>query len=331
MIETPPHLAETRLADVTLAATLDQMRLNGAIFFRAELTDAFAFESAPLAFADRIVPDPDRLIVFHIVVTGECWVTTDGAEPQWAQAGDVIVMPYGDRYVMGGRTPVTPTPLELPGPPPWKSIPLARVGGGGPRTEVVCGYLHSAHPLFDPVLRALPAAFVVRPPVRAAAWVRASVDYAMDARPDAEAVPAAERLPELVLTEVLRVHLATAPTANHGWLAALGDPVLAPALALIHGQPGHNWSVTELATRTHVSRSQLDGRFRQLLGLSPIRYLTLWRMRLARDWVTTTDLTVGAIGRKVGYQSEEAFSRAFKREHGVPPSRLRSRRRESGS
>ena len=132
-------------------------------------------------------------------------------------------------------------------------------------------------------------------------------------------------VPELVLIEVLRAHLAMAPTADRGWLAALRDPVLAPALALLHRSPEHPWTVAELASGAAVSRSLLDARFRQLLDRSPIRYLTEWRMHLAEDLLATTDLTIFDIARRVGYVSEEAFSRAFKRERGSPPSHWRGR------
>ncbi len=315
---------------VVLASTLEQVRLEGAIFFRAEFTDEFAFESAPLAFAAALTPRADRMILFHIVVSGSCWVSVDDGVRHWASEGDVIVMPYGGHYVLGGRTPVDPSLLDLPGPPPWDDIPVVRQGGGGERTDVVCGYLHSEHPLFDPSMRALPPVFVVRlPEGPASSWVQASIAYALEATTPSNKSPAVltTRLPELVLMEVLRVHLSAEPSGNRGWLVALHDPVLAPALALLHANPEHRWSVGGLARRTAVSRSVLDDRFRQVLGQSPIRYLTQWRMHLAENLLATTDLTVADVARRAGYQSEEAFSRAFKRERGQSPAHWRSARR----
>ena len=120
------------------------------------------------------------------------------------------------------------------------------------------------------------------------------------------------------------MHLATAPTAYGGWLAALRDPVLAPALSLLHRSPERSWTVAELASEVAVSRSLLDGRFRQLLGRSPIRYLTEWRMHMAEDLLASADITVYDIAHRVGYVSEEAFSRAFKRERGMSPSHWRN-------
>jgi AraC-like DNA-binding protein len=337
MTQTPQQLTETpesgsgqESSDV-LRATLEQLRLEGALFFRSELTDGFAFESAPLELADSLRPGADRLILFHIVASGSCWVAVDDGIRHWANEGDVIVLPYGDRYTMGGEaTAETVSILDLLDPLPWDAIPVIRHGGGGKRTDVVCGYLHSEHPLFDRSMRALPPVFVVRlPPGPAAGWVQASVTYAME-----EMVPPSNRstsllstrLPELVLIEVLHVHLSTAPSADRGWLAALRDPVLAPALSLLHRAPEKRWTVADLASGAAVSRSLLDERFRQVLGRSPIRYLTEWRMHLAEDLLSTTGLTIFDIARRVGYVSEEAFSRAFKRERGLSPSHWRAER-----
>lgn len=320
-----------RVPALVVNSTLEQLRLEGAIFFRGEFTDEFAFESAPLAFAAALTPRADRMILFHIVVSGVCWVSVEDGIRHWASGGDVIVMPYGGHYVLGGRTPVDrPRQLDLPNPPPWQDLPVVHQGGGGERTDIVCGYLHSEHPLFDPSMRALPPVFVVRLPEGAAStWVHASIAYALEATTPSNESPSVltTRLPELVLIEVLRVHLSAEPSGNRGWLVALRDPVLAPALALMHANPEHRWSVGELALRTAVSRSVLDDRFRQVLGRSPIRYLTQWRMHLAETQLGTTDLTVYEVARRVGYQSEEAFSRAFKREHGQSPTHWRSARR----
>jgi AraC-like DNA-binding protein len=125
---------------------------------------------------------------------------------------------------------------------------------------------------------------------------------------------------------VLRLHLASAPAADQGLLAALHDSVVAPTLARLHGQPDRRWTVAELAHEAAVSRSLLDERFRQLLGRPPIRYLTEWRIHLAEELLATTDLTVAAVARRVGYDSEEAFSRAFKRARALSPSHWRAAR-----
>jgi AraC-like DNA-binding protein len=210
--------------------------------------------------------------------------------------------------------------------PPWKTMPVLLHGAGGDRTDLVCGHLYSDDPLFDPSLRALPSVFVVRvPDGPAARWVSSSINYALAVTTDSlPAPPSSTRLPELLLTEVLRLHLATAPMAEHGWIAALQDRVLAPAMAQLHAAPERKWTVAELASTVAVSRSVLDQRFRDVLGRSPIRYLTEWRMHLANDLLSTTGLSVAAIARRTGYESEEAFSRAFRRSHGSPPGAWRA-------
>jgi AraC-like DNA-binding protein len=312
-----------------LGSALDQLRLDGAIFFRSELTEGFAFESTPAALADVLHPGAERLILFHIVAHGSCWVSAGDGERHWAHEGDVIVLPYGDQHTIGGATHVDSVSiLTLLDPPPWAMLPSIHHGGGGARTNLVCGYLHSEDPLFDPGLRAFPPAFVVRLTGGAASWVQASITYSLEENTPSNVSPKplSTRLPELVLIEVLRLHLATAPAVDHGWIAALWDPVLAPALSLLHAEPAHRWTVSELASRASVSRSVLDGRFRDVLGQSPIRYLTQWRMHLAEDLLATTDLTVVAVAHRVGYDSEEAFSRAFKRARGLSPSHWRAAR-----
>jgi AraC-like DNA-binding protein len=318
-----------------LRSTLAQLRLEGAIFFRSEFTDAFSFESAPLALADSLHPGADRLLLFHIVARCDCWVAVDDGVRHWAHEGDVIVLPYADHYTMGGATPAEPISiLGLLDAPPWPDIPVIRHGGGGAKTDLVCGYLHSEDPLFDRNLRALPPVFVVRlSRGPAAQWVQASITYALE-----ETFPSNQstslistRLPELVLIEVLGVHLATAPAGDSRWLSALRDPVLAPALALIHQAPEQRWTVAKMAAEAAVSRSLLDSRFRSVLARSPIRYLTEWRMHLAGELLTTADLTVFDVSRRVGYTSEEAFSRAFKRERGQSPSSWRRRTTRASS
>jgi AraC-like DNA-binding protein len=312
----------------SLQSALNALRLEGAVFLRAEYTERWAYESLTgSATAALLRPGTDRVVLFHVVASGRCWVSVDGGEKHWAGAGDVIVLPYGDQHRMGGVEAAETVPImSVLQAPPWQRMPVIRHGLEGAQTDVVCGYLHSRDPLFDPALRVFPPVFVVHPPAGAAAdWVHANIEYAL-----AQTVPSPSgsatlptRLPEMLLIEVLRLHLATAPAANHGLIAALRDPVLAPALARLHESPEHKWTVAELARAATVSRSLLDARFRQVLGRSPIRYLTEWRMHVARDLLATTDLSVFAVARRVGYDAEEAFSRAFKRAHGASPSMWR--------
>jgi AraC-like DNA-binding protein len=311
-----------------LSDALGRLRVQGAIFLRGEYTEPWAYESMPTSdLAALLVPGAQRVILFHVIASGRCWIETSSSDRHWAEADDVIVLPYGDDHRMGGtEDAVSVSASVLVDPPPWKQMPFIRYGEGGAPTNVVCGYITSDDPLFDPRLRAFPPVFVVTPPSGAAQdWVRASIAYAMQqtAQVSADRFEIPPRVPELLLVEVLKLHLASAPAAAHGWIMALRDPVLAPALAAIHSAPDRKWSVAGLAGEATVSVSLLDERFREVLGLAPIRYLTGWRMHLARDLLHATDLSVAGVARRVGYDSEEAFSRAFKRAHGRAPSNWR--------
>jgi AraC-like DNA-binding protein len=327
----PGHDRVTRTHDRdALVDAVQGLHVAGAIFLRAEYREAWAYESLTgPATAQILRPGSDRLVLFHVVASGTCWVTVGDGEKHWATAGDVIVLPYGDQHRMGGVEDAPSVPLmSLMEAPPWLRLPVIRHGPvEGRRTDVICGFIHSEDPLFDPRLRVFPRVFVVRPATPAAAgWLQANIAYALDqaaASPlGPDAVPS--RLPELLLVEVLREHLRTAPAVDEGWVAALHDPVLRPALAELHRDPARRWSVDDLARAAATSRTRLDARFREVLGRSPIRYLTEWRLHLAQELLATTDLSVAAVARRVGYDAEEAFSRAFRRTYGEPPGAWRS-------
>ena len=324
MTGTPPSLTETPDLD----AALERLRLEGAIFLRAEYTEGWHWMSLGPEMAPVLHPGAERVILFHVIAQGRCWITVDDGERHWAEAGDVIVIPYGHQHAMGGVDDAECIDIATIVPPmPWTEFPILRCGEGGRQTDIVCGYLHCVDPLFDPALQVFPPVFVVRPTGPAEEWVRASIQYALAANPGpgAPATLAATRVPELLLTEVLRLHLATAPAADRGLVAALRDDIVAPVLALLHGAPERKWTVAELASKTAVSRSVLDDRFRRVLGTSPIRYLTDWRMHQAAELLATTDVSVANVARRVGYEAEEAFSRAFKRYHGLSPAHWRER------
>jgi len=235
------------------------------------------------------------------------------------------VMPYADAYASGSEEDADPVSITalLP-PPPWIEFPQIDYGGDGENTRMVCGYLRGDAVLFDPVLRALPPLFVVRPTGPAAAWVTASVEYAMQAT---QLAPSGmnQRLPELLFTEVLGIYLKESGDLElTGWLAALRDPVVGPALSVLHTRPAHDWTVAELAHTVATSKTVLIDRFNLLLGRPPIRYLTEWRLNLASGLLRTTESGITEIAGRVGYTSEEAFSRAFKRALGQSPAYWRN-------
>jgi AraC-like DNA-binding protein len=312
-----------------LDQALERLRLEGALFMRAEHSESWALEGmGGPNFAAMMHPGAERLVLFHVIASGRCWVALPGGERYWASAGELIVLPYGDEFMMGGVEPAAPVHgASVMPPPPWTEMPVLRYGGGGERTDVVCGCLYSEDPLFDPGRAAFPPVFVVRPGDGAArSWFDASIAYALEESSGKAPSRRSTKLPELLITEALRMHLATAPSAERGWIVGLRDPLLGPTMAAIHAAPERRWTVDDLSAEAGVSRSRLDARFREILGRSPIRYLNEWRMHAAQELLATTDLTVAAIAHRVGYDAEEAFSRAFKRAHGRSPALWRKAR-----
>ena len=335
MTETTPSL--TKIPDLDLRAAmrdpfaivpqvLDLVRLNGAIFFRSQFRSPWSYTSPPvLELAGALPHAPGSLVLFHIVAEGQCWIALQDGARRYLSGGDVVVMPYADAYASGSEEDANPVSITalLP-PPPWIEFPQIDYGGDGENTRMVCGYLRGDAVLFDPVLRALPPLFVVRPTGPAAAWVTASVEYAMQAT---QLAPSGmnQRLPELLFTEVLGIYLKESGDLElTGWLAALRDPVVGPALSVLHTRPAHDWTVTELAHTVATSKTVLIDRFNLLLGRPPIRYLTEWRLNLASGLLRTTESGITEIAGRVGYTSEEAFSRAFKRALGQSPAYWRN-------
>lgn len=331
MTETPDLTAGSRTSDPfdVVPQVLDLVRLTGAIFFRSEWRSPWAYTSPPTdELAGALPRAPGSLVMFHIIAEGHCWISLADGVKHDLSPGDVVVLPYGDANSWGSREPAEPVSITtlLP-PPPWTEFPHIAYGGDGEHTHVVCGYLRGDAVLFDPVLRALPALFVVSPPAGPAAeWVRACIDYALMASRSPDGVAqTSQRLSELLFTEVLRLYLHDSHDAQMtGWLAALRDPVVGPALALLHADPARDWTVADLAMAVAASKTVLGDRFQQLLGRPPIKYLTEWRLNLASGLLRTTGLGVGEIATKVGYNSEEAFSRAFKRALGTAPAHWRA-------
>jgi AraC-like DNA-binding protein len=333
--ETVDHDPDTAVPDqdatAVLTEALSRLKLQGAIFLRGDYTEAWGYESLPTQDAAAVLaPDAAQVVLFHVVANGRCWIEVEGEERLWANAGDVVVLPYSDQHRMGGSQPAEcPSIATLIDPPPWTSMPVIRHGQGGSPTSVMCGYLTCDDPLFDPRMRVFPPLFVVSPPDGPARdWVRSSIEYAAQqtTQVSSERFESPTSIPELLLLEVLKLHLASAPAVDRGWMSSMRDPVLGPALAAMHAEPSRKWTVADLACESAVSQSLLDERFREVLGLAPIRYLTGWRMHLAGDLLRSSDLPVATVARRVGYESEEAFSRAFKRENGQAPSVWRVQR-----
>ena len=325
MPETPERASDAlHTGTELLADVLGRLRLASAVFVRGEFSAPWGFQSVDEASLCQLVqPGARRLVLFHVAVEGHFSIALPSGETADAQPGDAVVLPYCDLHSMAWPrgAPTVPVASLVP-PPPWSAIPVMRHGGGGAPTRILCGYLHCADLLFNPLLRALPRLVHVRPATeQAAQWRQSTLRYAME---EARSAPAGAsvlaRLPELVLVDCLRQYAQELPPGQGGWLAALRDPMLGRALMLLHARPGEPWTVEALARQVGASRSVLAERFVQVVGVSPMRYLTQWRMELAGQLLRTEPRPgLATVADRVGYESEAAFSRAFKRHLGRTP------------
>lgn len=314
-----------------LSETLRVVRLTGAIFINARFTAPWCYQSpAADAAAPVLEPGAERVVIFHLITEGECYVELPDEPPTRLTAGDVIVLPQGDAHRM----------TSAPGLPPARGAPLSEVlarrprqlshGGGGATTRVVCGYLACDSRLARLLLGGLPP--MVRENVRgssAGVWLESSLHYALaeakSPRPGGAGVLA--KLAEVLFIEVLRLHMTRESGDPNGWLAGMRDRVVGMALNALHERPAHPWTLEELAKESGASRSVLAERFQSLVGTSPMQYLTQWRMMLAANLLCGSNTPLARIAEDVGYQTDTAFSRAFRREFGVPPAAWRRGRR----
>jgi AraC-like DNA-binding protein len=315
-----------------LADLLRRVHLSGALFLRGEFSAPWAFASNnPAVLKDIFAPGSSRLVLFHVAVEGSFRIAVASGDSAIANPGDAVVLPYCDAHAMGYPDVAMPAPIEsLVPPPPWKEAPVVRCGGGGEPTRILCGYLHCDDLLFHPLLSALPRLLHVRPSSgQAAQWREATVRYTLDeiARSGPGSSDLFARLPELVFMDCLRQYVEAVSASESGLLAALRDPIVAQTLVLIHAKPNAVWTVPKLARGVAVSRSVLADRFHQSMGISPMRYLARWRIQLASELLGSTDLPISAAAARVGYESEAAFSRAFKRHVDVSPAVWRERHR----
>jgi len=313
-----------------LSETLRVVRLVGAIFIQARFTAPWCYQSPRADSAAALLePNAERVVIFHLITEGECFVELGDEKPVRLIAGDAVIFPQGDAHLMTSQ----------PGLPPASGGArldqvLARrprqiaYGGGGATTRLVCGYLACDARLAKMLLAGLPR--IVRVNVRgsnAGAWLEASVRYALaearSPRPGGAGVLA--KLAEVLFIEVLRLYMNEQGEGRTGWLAGVGDRIVGAALNALHRRPAHAWTLEELASEAASSRSVLAERFQHLVGSSPMQYLTQWRMLLAANLLSGSNAPLARIAEDVGYQTDTAFSRAFRREYGTPPAAWRRR------
>jgi AraC-like DNA-binding protein len=314
-------------ADV-LSDVLKTVRLTGATFFNVVATDPWVAEQPSREMVlPKVLPGAGHLISYHIVTEGRCFASLIGGESFVLEAGEVIVFTHGDAHVMSSSpgmraAPVTSDMLDAAtaGPLPF----FANYGGEGPATvRLVCGFLACDARPFNPMLENLP--LVIKSGQSGngdADWLGQFIRFAMteseSKRAGGESILA--KLSELMFIEVIRRYVEALPPEQAGWLAGLRDPFVGKALSLMHGNPAYRWTIDELARQAGLSRSVLAERFTDLVGTPPLQYLAKWRMQIALGSLRGGNANVATIAAEIGYESEAAFSRAFKKMMGVPPS-----------
>lgn len=314
-----------------LSQILRVVQLSGAFFVNARFTAPWCYHSPQASVAAPLLePGAENVVVFHLVAAGECLIQVDGQPPIAARAGDVLLLPRGCAHLMSSEPGLTPpSGVNLRRLLACRPRRLAYGGGGAP-TRIVCGYLGCDRRLASLLLHGLPQ--VVKVSLRdcaAGAWLEASVDYALAEsrmpRPGGAGVQA--KLAELLFIEVLRQY-AHEHSGQSGWLAGLEDRIVGVALNVLHQHPAQDWTLEELARASGTSRTVLAERFQNIVGTSPIQYLTQWRMVMAANLLRASDAPLARIAEQVGYQNDTSFSRAFRREYGHPPAAWRRSRSE---
>ncbi|HEU0215664.1 MAG TPA: AraC family transcriptional regulator [Stellaceae bacterium] len=316
-----------------LSDVLRVTRLSGGVFLHAEF-------SAPWCIATRLTPElcapvlgpAAQLIVYHYVVEGELRlrVEGEGGNAVTLGAGEVALLPRNDLHLMGSDLGLPPVPgREVIQPPEKGGLFTIRHGGNGARTRMVCGFLGCDDAERNPVISTLPAVLKLDLGEDGAArWVRSTFWYAAEeiaaGRPGSDAVLA--KVSELLFVEAVRRYAEGLPEGQTGWLAGLRDPYVARALALVHRDIARPWTVTALGRAVGLSRSALAERFIHLIGMPPMHYLASWRMQVAMQELRNTGASLARVAEMVGYESEAAFSRAFKKTVGTAPATWRRAR-----
>jgi AraC-like DNA-binding protein len=328
---------EGQVATDTLSDVLKTVRLTGAAYFDVAAQDPWSVHSpARELILPRILPGADHLIAYHVVTAGRCFARLDGGEGVPLEAGEVVVFTNADPHVMSS------TAGMRAGPPNADMIEIADAGllpfpvnlvnGGTASARLVCGYLACDAKPFNPLLEALP------PMLKAGdarhngnGWLRQFIQLAVaevaERRAGSQSV--LTKLSELMFIDVVRRYIEALPAQDAGWLAGLKDAAVGKALALIHARPSFNWTIEGLARQCGTSRTVMAERFVQFVGVPPMHYLAKWRMQVASEMLNRGNSNMATIAAEIGYESEAAFSRAFKKMMGVAPSAWRKGMRSS--
>jgi AraC-like DNA-binding protein len=306
-----------------LSDVLRVIRLSGGVFLEAEFT-------APWCVSGKIAADdcrpfleaPRHVMASHFVAAGCMQLRPDGSDAIEVRAGEIVLLPHNSAHTFGSELTPTPVPvrevIQVP-----KEGGLGRIvhGGGGEITQLLCGFLGSDAP-FSPLLSALPP--VLKLNVRSTpsgAWIESSFRFAASqiAAGHLGSTTVIAKLSELLFVEAVSQFVATLPAERRGWLAGLRDPQIGRALSMLHARPTEAWTADALALEVGMSRSSFAERFSSVVGQPPMQYLALWRMHMAAQSLREGHRSVAQVGASIGYESEAAFSRAFKRQFGESP------------
>ena len=316
-----------------LSEVLKVVKLEGAMYYNAEFSAPWSMRAPPSrVVVPHFSPGGGHVIIYHLLTEGRCMAGVEDGDHVDMTAGDVVIFPHGDAHIMGNGVGAKMVDSErelhqiLA-----QGLKLARGGGGGEVTRLVCGYMSCDPQLSTAFLAGLPSVLKIHIREDAAGqWlensIRFSVDEAGTARAGGEAV--LSKLSEVLFVETLRRYIAQLPPEQTGWLAGARDTEIGQALALLHRNPSQPWTIAMLAREVGISRSVLAERFRHFLGEPPMAYLTRWRLQLGARLLKSSNRSVAEVAEEVGYESEAAFNRAFKREFEVPPARFRTRSRK---
>jgi AraC-like DNA-binding protein len=301
-----------------IGEALHLFRLNGTFYCRSELTAPWGVELPP--FEGRMM--------FHVVTAGQCWLEVEGEEPHLLRQGSLVLIPHGLGHVVRSSREQETTPLfDIPVEQVSERYEIMRHGGDGELTHLTCGLVRFDHVAGQQLVALLPKVLQIDTwEEEEGGWLQSTLRFivreARELRPGGETV--ITHLADILIIQAIRSWLDTAPDANQGWLAALRDKQIGRALTAIHRAPEKTWSVASLAKEAGMSRSGFSARFTQLVGDSALRYLTRWRMQLARTRLSESSTSLSELSVSLGYQSEAAFCRAFKREFGVSPGSYRN-------
>ncbi len=300
-----------------LGDALHFLRMNGSFYSRCAFTEPWGL----------VLPPMPGSLMFHIVTSGWCVLEVEGAEPRRLQPGDLALVPHGDGHRLASALGIPGARLfDLPREMISDRYEVLRQGGGGAATHLICGAVTFDHPAAHHLVDVLPNMITVEasdsPRME---WIRSTVRQmaaeATELRTGGETV--ITRLADVLVIQAIRSWLEQDPAARTGWLGALRDRQISRAIAFIHRDPARAWSVASLAAEVAMSRSAFSARFTALVGEPPMLYVTRWRVHVAQASLKEDGATLGELAHRLGYQSEAAFSRAFKRFMGVSPGSVR--------